>query len=205
MDVSINTILFCAYIFPFLTSSIFWSQYLDTGPDFFQYWHFWGTIIDIRADENTYKTISHTSSDKEAVRSMSYIQKNIVNSCWYCNMQKIGLLCNNFPRSLYVKKARIFMCLKFFQYLTRINYTIVFRVQCFCQFFISNYFWFANFVSLIFLKRKTMKYAKELIDFNYVLYECVVIYIIRCEEMISVTRIFWNSQYFQSRTTVVYS
>ena len=32
----------------------FGGRSLDTNPDFFQYWHFCGTIIDVRTDRNPY-------------------------------------------------------------------------------------------------------------------------------------------------------
>ena len=62
-------------------------------------------------------------------------------------------------------------------------------------------------MSLFYIKAQNneiYEITATLLDLYYVLYLCVVVNIIRCEEMISVTIIFLYSQYYQRRTTVVY-
>ena len=43
----------------------FGGQSLDTDPDFSQYWHFYGTFIDVCTGENPYKGVPMPSSDKD--------------------------------------------------------------------------------------------------------------------------------------------
>ena len=42
----------------------FGGKSLDTDPNFSQYWHFCGTIIDVTSDRNPYKGVTRIISDK---------------------------------------------------------------------------------------------------------------------------------------------
>ena len=54
-----------------------WS--LDTDPNFSRYWHFCGTIINIRTDRNRYKRITMHHPRKYAVHRLGYILKGIID------------------------------------------------------------------------------------------------------------------------------
>ena len=56
----------------------FGCRFLDTKPNFGQYWHFCGTIIDVTTDSNPFKGVTHTSSDKDKVCILDYITKYII-------------------------------------------------------------------------------------------------------------------------------
>ena len=84
---------------------------------------------------------------------------------------------------------------------------VTFFLVCHFRLFVIRQF--CDFDQLKSKNNETYEMTTTLIDcsFNFtlcVLYICTVIYKIRCEEMILVTRKFGYSQYFQMRTPVLY-
>ena len=68
LSIYIMTVLSYLWLIP-----VFWGRYLDTDPYFVQYWHFFGTIVDVHTDINPYTGVPWTISDIDTVHAIGYI------------------------------------------------------------------------------------------------------------------------------------